>query len=283
MNIEPRLNTSNHYINPLNGPSPPDTPALYGFGPKTMSQTPPSSNISPTMLQSSHLVRQLRQPRNPMYIPAALRPTEPVTNPTDIPDRPRAPDTPPTSKDNSFDSAKVSSIESSLCDTAVTFHEPDESSDLAMLRRGLSRAASESLEYELGDVTGRPTDAHWKPDSSAIDCAVCHTTFTLFFRRHHCRKCGDIVCDSHSRQRVPLDQHARYHPQGTVERACDGCWMEWKVIKKLRHSRAGSLAESSSSDGTAVPGLPIPGPRRPQDDARVGSMARSEGMVWSTF
>nr|POF24100.1 fyve-type zinc finger-containing protein c9b6.03 [Quercus suber] len=281
----PRLNTSDYYMKPPSGPSPPDTASMYCSSTnKNLSQTPPSNNISPTTMQSSHMVRQLRQPRNPMYIPAALRPTEPASRPTDIPGRPRAPDTPPASKDSSFDGGKPASLQSSQSDTAVTYPGHDDLSDMAVLRRGLSRAASESLDLELEDVTGRPTDAHWKPDSSAADCAICHISFSLFFRRHHCRKCGDIVCDAHSRHRVPLDQNARYHPKGSVERACDPCWSEWRVVKKLRHSRAGSMADSASSEGTAIPGLPIPGqPRRPQEDARVGSMARSEGMIWSTF
>lgn len=35
-------------------------------------------------------------------------------------------------------------------------------SDLDLLRQGLSRAASEGIDEEYGDVTGPPTIAHWK-------------------------------------------------------------------------------------------------------------------------
>nr|POE85202.1 fyve-type zinc finger-containing protein c9b6.03 [Quercus suber] len=161
-------------------------------------------------------------------------------------------------------------------DSCLRVSHPDHSNDHTHM-------ASESLDQELGEVTGRPTDAHWKPDSSALDCAICHVAFTMFLRRHHCRKCGDVVCDTHSRRRVPLDQNARYHPKGSTERACDPCWSEWRIVKKLRHSRASSMADSTSLEGTTNAGLPIPGQRMTQDDVRVGSMARSEGMIWSTF
>lgn len=277
---------SNPFMHPRSNPSPPEdylfTKGAYGA---PVSQTPPSSNISPTNLHSSHLnVRQLRQPRQPLYIPAALRPTDPLSRPTDIPDRPRAPDTPPSSKDNSFDSIKSTALQS-VEDGGVAIGSGGQIENIAFLRRGLSRAASEGLDEELGDVTGPPTTAHWKPDISSADCAVCHQTFTWFFRRHHCRSCGDIVCDNHVKKAVPLDQNARYHPKGMPSKACDVCWNEWKVVKKLRHSRASSIAESqNSSQGTAVPALVIPNSPRVPDDLRVGSMARSEGgMVWSTF
>jgi hypothetical protein len=275
------LNTT--FMNPQqSGPSPPDS-YLYGKGAyaSPLSSTPPSANVSPTNLHSSHVnVRQLRQPRQPMYIPAALRPPEERSKPTDIPNRPQAPDTPPSSKDSSFDSAfaKPASPEQ-IEGTPLT---PE--SDMAVLRRGLSGAASDSLDEVLGDVSGYPTTAHWKPDVSAPDCAVCHQAFTWFWRRHHCRRCGDVVCENHSSHRVPLDQNARYHPNGIHSRACDPCYSEWTIIKKLRNSRTSSIAESqTSSQDTAMPALPIPNQGQNREDVRVGSMARSEGMVWSTF
>ncbi|KXL42325.1 hypothetical protein M433DRAFT_145763 [Acidomyces richmondensis BFW] len=282
---QPPLNTNLFGNAQPTGPSPPEA-YLYGKGAyaSPISQTPPSANISPTNLHSSQPnanVRQLRQPRQPLYTPAALRPTNPFAKPTDIPSRPRAPDTPPTSKENSFDSGSSNPTASLEFSPAAISQQQD---DMDILRRGLSRAASDSLDEELGDVNGMPTTAHWKPDISSPDCAVCHQAFTWFFRRHHCRRCGDVVCETHSSRRVPLDQNARYHPHGTLSRACDPCYAEWTIVKKLRHSRASSLSGSqTSSQGTTMPALPIPNQPRATEEARVGSMARSEGMVWSTF
>lgn len=285
---------SKYYMNPNTEPSPPEA-YLYGKGAyaSPMSQTPPSASVSPTTLHSNHVnVRQLRQPRQPLYIPAALRPTDPPSGPTDIPNRPRAPDTPPASKDNSFDSINCSTSEPST--TALpTSESPFSPSDLTTLRRGLSRSASEGLDSEPGPITGPPTTAHWRPDVAAAHCALCQETFTWYFRRHHCRRCGDIVCDRHIAHRVPLDQNARYHPQGVPSKACDLCWKEWCAVETLRrHSRSSSLvgSEMGSEQGTLgvggqQPPLSIPSQARGMiaDEARVGSMARSEGMVWSTF
>jgi hypothetical protein len=277
-------NHSKYYLNPSAGPSPPD--ATYNFPPRagagtgTGTGTPPSSSkISPTNYHAN--VRQLRQPRQPLYVPAALRPNEKITRPTDIPARPRALDTPPTSNESSFDSGRLSSP--AATDFAAFQWAQIDASDHESLRRGLSRAASETLSLEeMGPVTGVPTTAHWKPDESAKSCYVCKETFGWMFRRHHCRRCGNVVCYAHVKRTIPLDQNARIHPQGLPSKACDPCHDEYKIVSKLYHSRTNSITDSTnSSQGTA---MAIPTHSRQTDDARVGSMARSEGgMVWSTF
>ncbi|XP_062602240.1 rabenosyn-5-like, partial [Saccostrea cucullata] len=35
----------------------------------------------------------------------------------------------------------------------------------------------------------------WLPDSHVKECPFCRRNFTLTRRRHHCRLCGDIMCD----------------------------------------------------------------------------------------
>lgn len=34
----------------------------------------------------------------------------------------------------------------------------------------------------------------WVPDTSTSGCMICQKSFTLLFRRHHCRRCGKCVC-----------------------------------------------------------------------------------------
>jgi len=35
----------------------------------------------------------------------------------------------------------------------------------------------------------------WTPDNSSTCCEECFAKFTVFRRRHHCRKCGRLVCE----------------------------------------------------------------------------------------
>eukprot|EP01064_Diplonema_japonicum_P034220 TRINITY_DN7027_c0_g1_i4.p1 TRINITY_DN7027_c0_g1~~TRINITY_DN7027_c0_g1_i4.p1 ORF type:complete len:725 (+),score=109.40 TRINITY_DN7027_c0_g1_i4:741-2915(+) len=44
----------------------------------------------------------------------------------------------------------------------------------------------------------------WAPDSSSHTCTRCSNLFTLLTRRHHCRKCGKLVCAKCSPLRMPV-------------------------------------------------------------------------------
>ncbi|KAF0687671.1 Aste57867_20655 [Aphanomyces stellatus] len=60
--------------------------------------------------------------------------------------------------------------------------------------------------------------ALWIPDSVAGSCSRCRRPFTVTFRRHHCRRCGNVVCGSCSEHRsILFDNDPR------PVRVCDGC------------------------------------------------------------
>ena len=46
----------------------------------------------------------------------------------------------------------------------------------------------------------------WILDGEISNCLVCNVKFNLFIRRHHCRKCGIIVCDKCSSHRAIILQ-----------------------------------------------------------------------------
>lgn len=124
--------------------------SVYGQPSPVNSATATPSNNSPTSPRQQYLPlnnRQLRPPKAPLYVPAALRPTE----------RPQkhSPPTPPRSVHGSLDSLNdgeeqtVSSRRSTMDSTTSG---------------GVSRLAeNEWMRHEhLGQVTGLPTRDHWK-------------------------------------------------------------------------------------------------------------------------
>lgn len=42
----------------------------------------------------------------------------------------------------------------------------------------------------------KKSDPEWLPDRVVKNCTKCHAPFTLFNRRHHCRRCGLIICQA---------------------------------------------------------------------------------------
>ncbi|KAF2230273.1 hypothetical protein EV356DRAFT_346818 [Viridothelium virens] len=52
----------------------------------------------------------------------------------------------------------------------------------------------------------------WQPDSEVSHCPVCGTAFSFFFRKHHCRKCGRVVCATCSPHRITIPRQFIIHP-----------------------------------------------------------------------
>jgi len=71
------------------------------------------------------------------------------------------------------------------------------------------RAYLNESDYKVG----------WVLDSQKKDCYLCRTNFSFFRRRHHCRQCGDLVCNACSRNRYVI--RGLVEPGGS--RTCDGC------------------------------------------------------------
>ncbi|XP_064623470.1 zinc finger FYVE domain-containing protein 26-like isoform X2 [Lineus longissimus] len=62
-----------------------------------------------------------------------------------------------------------------------------------------------------------PTKDKWVPDGRVSECMVCQTErFSMFNRRHHCRRCGRVVCASCSTKTTPI--------RGQLARTCDDCY-----------------------------------------------------------
>ena len=52
----------------------------------------------------------------------------------------------------------------------------------------------------------------WQPDTEVASCPICHTSFTFWYRKHHCRKCGRVVCANCSPHRITIPRQFIVHP-----------------------------------------------------------------------
>ena len=59
----------------------------------------------------------------------------------------------------------------------------------------------------------------WIPDSHSNNCSVCKDQFSMFFRKHHCRNCGSLVCNSCSPNQIIITFLSAY-----PVRVCSPCY-----------------------------------------------------------
>lgn len=55
----------------------------------------------------------------------------------------------------------------------------------------------------------------WQPDAEVTYCPICRTQFSIFVRKHHCRKCGRVVCNSCSPHRIIIPHQFIVRAPGT--------------------------------------------------------------------
>ncbi|SZF05592.1 unnamed protein product [Blumeria hordei] len=195
---------------------------------------------------------QLRPPKSPLYVPAVLRPTEP---PRRLKQESQTPMSPRSLHEEAL--RMIGTADSSKYGIDGEFGIP------------------EAVIKGLGQVTGPPTRVHWKPDVLSAHCddpsGLCTRNFTTFYRRHHCRRCGLVFCQSHSTYLLPLDQDANFHPRGARTRGCESCWFQWIKWVEVRRSAAMKAKKKSSPEVAATP--------KPVHDAEVHAKNVSENIL----
>ncbi|KAI8365508.1 FYVE zinc finger-domain-containing protein [Choanephora cucurbitarum] len=88
----------------------------------------------------------------------------------------------------------------------------------------------------------------WEMDRQAPECRRCHRRFNFLVRRHHCRRCGQIVCDrcSSNRLKLPVEELvedpmislSQYPYLATqTQRVCDSCYRE-PIVDHRRRTRS---------------------------------------------
>eukprot|EP00656_Telonema_subtile_P006170 TRINITY_DN12834_c0_g2_i2.p1 TRINITY_DN12834_c0_g2~~TRINITY_DN12834_c0_g2_i2.p1 ORF type:complete len:711 (+),score=164.83 TRINITY_DN12834_c0_g2_i2:139-2271(+) len=85
-----------------------------------------------------------------------------------------------------------------------------------MIRATTPAAQVRSTEERL---TAKGYGNEWVDDSASKNCMLCDAGFSLLERRHHCRKCGQLVCWSCSENNFKLELLGE-----AEQRVCDPCF-----------------------------------------------------------
>lgn len=121
------------------------------------------------------------------------------------------------------------------------------------LASGLAKVSTERRRTLVANAEGRTSKrvpkaaASWQPNESSVECNVCHARFSIFNRRHHCRRCGALICSKCSANR---------RPQGDgMVRMCDQCVLQVDGEKLEKNSSAPTARKNAPHYS-----LPVKGP-----------------------
>ncbi|KAJ5580277.1 uncharacterized protein N7459_006262 [Penicillium hispanicum] len=95
-------------------------------------------------------------------------------------------------------------------------------------RRQAAVDASRMLSFDerrLGETLRDESDERyldmslprWQPDTEVSCCPICGTVFGFFYRKHHCRKCGRVVCASCSPHRITIPRQFIVRPPESTQ------------------------------------------------------------------
>lgn len=105
--------------------------------------------------------------------------------------------------------------------------------DVRALRFARARYLSQHLgDIAEGDVIADPNE--WVEDGHSDHCLHCNIKFSFLKRKHHCRRCGSLVCGECSQHEFVLcgdGEEGKRGGQVTTLRCCDSCFNKLKYTK----------------------------------------------------
>nr|AVV27005.1 Rheb1 [Prokinetoplastina sp.] len=121
------------------------------------------------------------------------------------------------------------------------------------------------------DDNGSFVAKKWKEDSNCRKCDKCSSEFTIFRRKHHCRRCGNVFCQQCSSQTC-----SNVPGYTSPQRVCDECYVQSTVF---------AAAEKDGGGQRVVPFSQRPRERKicMLGHAAVGKTALAQQFVNKSF
>lgn len=116
-----------------------------------------------------------------------------------------------------------------------------------------SPSGPHSLTGDWQLLDSLPIVNKWMPNDLAKDCARCGVAFSMLRRKHHCRLCGLVVCDTCSQHAVPLPEQ-QLSPRPV--RVCHWCYrkigMENGVVTARPVARRKTISMGMEPSGSSA-------------------------------
>ncbi|XP_004529516.1 zinc finger FYVE domain-containing protein 26 homolog [Ceratitis capitata] len=96
-----------------------------------------------------------------------------------------------------------------------------------------------------------PTREDWVRDDDATHCMCCHrAAFTMLMRRHHCRRCGRVVCFACSAHRMRIPDLY----EDVEVRVCNDCFSKTEEAQRKRAQNADAQTRETNANSGDVSG-----------------------------
>ncbi|KAF8401165.1 hypothetical protein HHK36_014469 [Tetracentron sinense] len=121
----------------------------------------------------------------------------------------------------------------------------------------------------------------WMPDESCRVCYECDSQFTIFNRRHHCRRCGRVFCAKCTANSIPApsDELKTGREEWERIRVCNYCFKQWEqgISTVSSGIQVSSPGLSPSPSATSLASTKSSGTGNSSSINTVGSMLFSTG------
>lgn len=100
--------------------------------------------------------------------------------------------------------------------------------------QGVAELSNVQQEYYSWLQALKKTQRPMWVDPDIESCFICERPFSIFSRRHHCRKCGTVVCKTCSNQKCSLPELAYTE----LVRVCNNCYEGIRFKRTRNYSRS---------------------------------------------
>ena len=135
--------------------------------------------------------------------------------------------------------------------------------DLSSPERPLTRRLTPDSSRDRSREVVLP---RWQPDAEVSKCPICGTQFSFWYRKHHCRKCGRVVCAGCSPHRITIPRQYIVHPPMDASSA-------FTTARSANIEVVDLTGDGDENRGTA------PTAGRSQADARSGETRRVDAAL----
>lgn len=142
---------------------------------------------------------------------------------------------------------RIGDVNLNTDNTSPSESEKSNTKNKVTVRRKLIAYDDKEDQFDVFYLSNNEYTVGWIADHDVKSCMSCDVTFGTLKRKHHCRACGQVVCNKCSQHKLKIPELAGAEKKGS--RVCASCFTETK--KRNGKGRQSALNDSMDGEVTA--------------------------------